>query len=135
MYRWTDHTAEVELQIEAASVAAVFEEALSALAELLEREPEPGGGAPLSREVTLRAPDRETLLVEWLNEVVFLAETEGLVPERAEGLRLEPGRLVATIRGRGGEPSPLVKAVTYHRLGIWQESDSDTWRARVIFDV
>jgi SHS2 domain-containing protein len=137
VHRWVDHTAELELEIEAASERGVFEEALAALGGLLaERaggEKEDTEAEPARLEVSASAPDRATLLAEWLSELAYLAESEGLVPTRAECLELTDNALHATVVGRRASPPHLVKAVTYHRLGIWEEDK--TWRARVIFDV
>jgi SHS2 domain-containing protein len=136
VHRWVDHTAELELELEAASERGVFEEALAALGGLLaERagaEDEPNA-EPVRHQVSARAPDRATLLAEWLSELAYLAESEGFVPTRAERLELTDNALEATVVGRRASPPHLVKAVTYHRLGIWEEDE--TWRARVILDV
>jgi SHS2 domain-containing protein len=131
-----DHTAELELEIEAVSEREVFEEALAALGGLLAERA--GGDEETDREaarheVSARAPDRATLLAEWLSELAYLAESEGFVPTRTERLELTDDALEATVVGRLASPPHLVKAVTYHRLGIWEEDE--TWRARVIFDV
>ena len=136
MHRWVDHTAELELELEAASERGVFEEALAALGGLLAeragREEEPDT-EPARHRVSASAPDRATLLAEWLSELAYLAESEGFVPTRAERLELTDDALEATVVGRRASPPHLVKAVTYHRLAIWEENE--TWRARVIFDV
>jgi len=129
-YRWVDHTAEVELKIEAATEVGVFEEALRALSELV------GEGASRERvsfEVAVRAPDRATLLAHWLDELVYRAETEGLVPEGLERLRLTGDGLSAMVRGHRGEPRHLVKGVTYHRLGF--DAADGEFRATVVLDV
>jgi SHS2 domain-containing protein len=131
-----DHAAELELEIEAASEPGVFEEALVALGGLLAERTgeERGEHAQLGRhEVKASAPDRATLLAEWLNELAYLAESEGFVPHRIERLELAGNVLDAAVVGRHASPPHLVKAVTYHRLGMWEEDQ--TWRARVIFDV
>jgi SHS2 domain-containing protein len=134
VYRWVDHTAELELRIEADSEQAVFGEALAALGELLgERTTEEATREEATREIAVAAPDRPALLAEWLSELVYLAETEGLVPERLERLELGGMELEATVAGRLAFPPHLVKAVTYHRLDMWEEDE--TWRARVILDV
>jgi len=135
VYRWVDHTAELELELEAATEHGVFEEALAALGGLLaERAGEEETGDELARYgVSASAPDRAALLAEWLNELAYLAESEGFIPSRAERLELTGNALEATVVGRRASPSSLVKAVTYHRLGIWEEDE--TWRARVILDV
>jgi SHS2 domain-containing protein len=135
MHRWVEHTSELELEIEAASERGVFDEALAALGGLLA---ERAGGEQRDsgltrREVSVSAPDRATLLAEWLSELAYLAESEGLVPVRAERLELTDTALEATVVGHRTSPSALIKAVTYHRLGIWEENE--TWRARVILDV
>ncbi len=132
MYRWVDHTSELELRIEADSERAVFEQALDALAELVGERTGSGGDAA-SFEISASAPDRPTLLAEWLAELAYLAETEGLVPERAERLDIGDDSLEATVSGRLAEPSHLVKAVTYHRLGM--EERAGTWHATVVLDV
>ena len=126
-YRWVDHTAEVELHIEAASEETVLEDAMKALAELLDG----GSGPRTTRRVQLGAPDRPALLVRWLEELVYLAETEGFLPHEAE-ITLG-GALDATVHGVVGDPRPLVKAVTYHRLEF--EPADDGWRAKVVLDV
>jgi SHS2 domain-containing protein len=130
VFRWVDHTAELELEIEASSEEAVFAEALAAFAELVGD----GSGQPVSREVKVEADDHALLLVEWLSELVYLAEAEQLVPERVTSLELEGGSLRAIVEGRRGEPRNLVKAVTLHRLEL-QPDDRVGWRARVVLDV
>jgi SHS2 domain-containing protein len=126
-YRWVDHTAEVELHVEGASEEQVLEDAMKAVAELLDG----GSGPPETRQVRVEAPDRGGLLVQWLEELVFLAETERFVPEHAEITLSEA--LDATVHGRLGEPRPLVKAVTYH--GLEFEPADGGWRAKVVLDV
>jgi SHS2 domain-containing protein len=134
MYRWVDHTSEIELQIEADGERAVFEQALEALRELLSERAAPGtNGAPASFEVAASAPDRATLLAEWLSELAYLVETEGFLPERAQRLELGDDSLEATVSGRRSSPSHVVKAVTYHRLTM--EEQGGTWRATVVLDV
>ncbi len=129
-YRWVDHTAEVELALEGATEEEVLRDALVALGELLDDE---GGGEPVRRAVELQAPTRADLLAAWLEELVFLAETEALVPERADELELRPDGLAAVVVGRDGAPRPVVKAVTYH--GLRFDHEGGRWRARVVLDV
>ena len=97
MYRWLDHTSEVELLVEDESPEAVYTEALVALGELLiEGRVD---GEPVTHEVRVRAPDLPTLLAEWLNELVFLAETDGFIPERVIRMELVDASLEATVAG------------------------------------
>jgi Archease protein family (MTH1598/TM1083) len=72
-YRWVDHVGEMELHIEAATEEAVFVEALRAVGALMS---EGDGGERVSWVVDIAGAERETLLVGWLDELAFRAETE-----------------------------------------------------------
>ena len=130
VYRWVEHTAELELQIDAPSQEGLFVDALDAFGELVGGDPE---GEPARHEVFVLSEDPAVLLAEWLEELVFLAETESFVPERLLALELDRGELRADVEGRRGRPSQLVKAVTYHGLTV--EQRKDVWHARVVLDV
>lgn len=130
MFRWVEHTAELGLEIEAGSRDEVFRDALAAFAELVGA----GGGPRVTRAVEVEAEEPGVLLVEWLNELLYLADAEQFVPERIASLELAEGRLQATVEGRVGEPRQLLKAVTLHGLEF-REDDTVGWRARVVLDV
>ena len=129
-YRWVEHTGELELEIEAPTEDGVFEQGFEAMRELLEAEA--SEEAPAAR-VALHAPDRGALLADWLAELAFLGESDGLVPERLAALALEGAALEATVEGRRGQPPHLVKGATYHRLAF--ERGNGGWFARVVLDV
>jgi SHS2 domain-containing protein len=118
--------------VRAADEASVFVDALHALGELLSADAEPSGKPDLL-EVFVEGDERATLLAGWLEELSFLAETEGFTPERVERMALEPGRLRARVSGRREAPPHLVKAVTRHRLAF--EPVEGGWEAVVVLDV
>ncbi len=94
------------------------------------------------RRLTVRDTDRELLMVEWLEELLFLFDTEWYLVRRAEieiG-ELEDGvlELRASVAGERFDPdrhpvTVAVKGITYHALAV--SHDGDRWRARVIFDI
>jgi len=129
-YRWVDHTAELELRLDCETETAVFEDALLALAELL-RDGRPRDQQTV--EVAIRGTDRATLLADWLDELVFRAETESLVPDAARRIDLSAEGLRAQVLAHHGEPRHLVKGVTYHRLSF--EPSDGGYRATVVLDV
>src|ERR671934_796379 len=106
-YAWVDHTAELELRIEAATLEQVFEEAAAAFGELVRRD----GGDPSELEVSFEASDRAALLVEWLEQFVFATDTIGFVPDRVRQLTVRETSLSATVVGGTGEPAPPVKGI------------------------
>lgn len=127
-YRWVDHTGEVELVIEAWSEEEIFADALSAYRELAAGEGEPAG-----RVIAVEGSGRADLLARWLEELIYLADAEGFVPERVVEIEVERDGLRAEVEGRVGFASPLVKAVTYHDLEF--AFDGRRWHARVVLDV
>ncbi len=132
-HSFEEHRGELEIRVDGPTLAAVFVEAGRALAELMNATPleAPAG---LSDEVVVSAPDREALLVEWLNELVYRSETERAIFTGLEIAHLSDRQLVATIRGTrvAGLRNP-VKAATYHGLSIAEKAGGVT--AKVILDV
>ena len=135
-----DHTADVGFEISAPTLGGLFDEARRALLMVVfERPPEDGPG---EREVLLAAPDRETLLVRWLNELLYLIQDAGFVPAGA-GLEVrEAGKAGYELEARlAGVPLRLedygwqgeIKSATFHGLEV--VSGDGGWRARVILDV
>ena len=119
----------------AASPDALFETAALALTELMTDaatvEPR------LERSVELKEESLDLLLVCWLQEILYLMDTEGLVFSVFE-VRIEGAALQATLRGESFNPEVHprksdVKAVTYHHLEV--ATHGDGWEARVILDI
>jgi SHS2 domain-containing protein len=140
MIRMLDHTADVGFELGAPMLEGLFEEARRALlATVFERPPQEGKEG---RVVRLTAPDREILLVRWLNELVFLVQDEGFVPARADvrveessggGFSLEASLFGAPLDLEGQGWQGEVKSATFHGLDVTNEGGG--WRARVILDV
>jgi SHS2 domain-containing protein len=87
MIRMLDHTADVGFEVaEAPRLEDLFDEARQALLMTVFEEPPEGG--EYEDSVRLSAPDLETLLVRWINELVFLVQGDGFVPAGAD-LRIE----------------------------------------------
>jgi len=133
-YRWIDHTAELELEIEAPTERAVFEQALRALAELLTDELPARPGKPQAFEVVLTGRDRALLLADWLDELVFRAETDSLLPQSVTRIDLDERGLRALVSAIRADPRPLVKGVTHHRLSF-DRAGEGSFRARLVLDV
>ena len=131
MYRWIEHTGELELQIEAPTEHAVFADALAAFAELVG---DGGGVSSDRREIVLEGDSRDVMLADWLNELVYLSDAQQFVPDELAELELESGGLRASIRGHYGLPTPLVKAASLHGLECRRAPDG-RWQARVVLDV
>jgi SHS2 domain-containing protein len=127
------HTGEIELEIQAPSYSELLVEAGRGLAELML-----GGPGSSDQEVhetaIVRAPDREGLLVAWLDELIFRSEIRGAIFTRFDLSLVGDLEVRAEIYGIA-EPvlKTAVKAATYHRLQVLNQNGS--WQARVILDV
>ncbi|HYU32356.1 MAG TPA: archease [Thermoanaerobaculia bacterium] len=135
-HRFLDHTSEITLHVGAGGWSALLAEAGLGLAELLLRgaaaapDPENTGWRPLE----VASHDREALLVDWLNELVYLAETGLWVPQEIEIEEASETHLKARARGVTVEEAPsLVKAATFHDLHVRDLADG--LEAEVILDV
>lgn len=131
-YRWGEHVGELELAVEAETEDAVFGDAVRAFGELLADE-DGAPGEPRHYALAVTGSDRAALLAALLDELIFLAETEGFVPQALDELRVGDGSLEATVSGHEGEPPHLVKAVTHHRLRF--DPAPGGFTATVVLDV
>jgi SHS2 domain-containing protein len=132
-HSFEEHRGELEIRIEAPSLPALFAEAGRALAEVMQGTPlEPP--TAWSDDVVVEAGDREALLVEWLNELVFRSEVAKVLFTELDITHVSDRQLVAAIRGTRVERlrNP-VKAATYHGLSIVERAGVLT--ATVILDV
>ncbi len=139
-YRYLDDVAlaDIAFEAEGATPAALFEACALATTAVMA---DPATIAPaLARRVALEAETLEALLYDWLAEIIWLKDAEGLLFSRF-AVAVEAGdrpRLAATL---WGEPLAAgraalradVKAVTYHLFAV-ERADSG-WRARVVLDI
>jgi SHS2 domain-containing protein len=131
VYRWVEHTAELELAVSAASEPEALADAVRALRELIDPD---GTAAPVTeRRVAAAGRDRPAAFAGWLEELVYLAESEGFVAIDVLASRWDGDTLETTVAGGPGEPRPVVKAVTLH--GLRFETDGRRHLARVVLDV
>lgn len=88
-----------------------------------------------TRRITVSAYDAESLLVDWLSELVYLYETTGALYTRCNVENWSPTALTAEITGYlpASAPSVHIKAVTYHQLSLRDEGGH--WAAQVYFDI
>ena len=127
-----EHTGEVELHLVAPTLEQLFVEAALGLADLLaERRGQPDGAA---EAVEVQAADRDALLVDWINELIFRTETRQRIYDEIRITSLSDRRLRADIRGAAPESwRTAVKAATFHRLKIAREGAG--YSGRLVLDV
>jgi SHS2 domain-containing protein len=128
------HTADIKIRARAQSLDALFAEVLNALMEVMYGA---GRSDGTTREIQLESPDRESLLADFLSEVLFISEVDGLVFSRADitvqGLRLHAflhGEPFDRERHSGGTE---VKGISY--TGLQVVNDTNGYMVDIVFDV
>ncbi len=129
------HTADVAVRVRGRSLPELFENAARAMFHLiaggeLDRVP-----AEHERSLEVTSLDLESLLVDWLTELLVIFNTTGEMVTRAEVLEMNDTVLKARVwTGRAPfEPYEDIKAVTYHGLHV--ERKNGFWEATIVFDV
>jgi SHS2 domain-containing protein len=92
----------------------------------------------VKRDIEVNAPDRETLLVNWLDELIFIMDTKELLLKDFKVTNISENTLKVEASGEKIKKSKHhlkreVKAATYHHLKI--EQSEKIWRAQIIFDI
>lgn len=130
-YRELPHTADWELQVWAPDLISLLEQAAKGMYHLAGARIE--SNTRHTRRIELKYSDPEILLIDFLTELVYLVDTEGLAFDDF-GLQLSRDRLIAVITG-----GPLVsinkevKAVTFHNLTV--RTTRRGLEANIVFDV
>ncbi len=130
-YEELDHTADWSLRIWGGTMAELLESAARGMLALMGAETSASEGAP--RIIDLRADDRESLLVAWLDELLFQFETEQVVPI-AVALEAGDDWMRGTLfQAPCTAPQKPIKAVTFHNLKVVETSAG--LQAELVFDV
>jgi len=142
-----EHKADLKIRVFGKTKEELFSNALLAMAESMKAEKI---DKEAKREIKIKSPDLPALLVDFLNEVLYLTQVNkeiytdvkfkknsvpsansGRVPSAGSGQVELEGELFGQKVERFGED---IKAVTYHSLNVHQKKD-DTWEATVLFDI
>ncbi len=139
MFETFAHTADLGLRVRAPELTAVFEDAAQGFLAVLIDNPEEVAAVE-EREIAIQgvAGKVDDLLFDWLNELLYLFETDRMLFCDFD-ITVDEAGLKATARGERFDPSRHhaaheIKAITYHGLKVAQEEGGD-WLAEVIVDI
>lgn len=135
-FRILEHTADVGFEAFGSTLPEVFENAARAMAHLIA---DPATVRPVEEiQIEVQGTDPPDLLVNWLSEILYQHDTgrclfhdfrvEILDDHAASGVawgeKIDPARHRTNL---------MVKAITYHQLGLQQTAGG--WRAQVYVDI
>jgi len=134
-YEVIDHTADIGIAAYGSDLNFLFANAAVGMLSLMIKTETMRHD--VAKAISLAAEDSETLLIEWLNELLYIIYTEHLVLYKFD-IFIDKGRLTAKCSGQRLEPGSYcfireIKAATYHNLEIVNQDGE--YSARIIFDI
>jgi SHS2 domain-containing protein len=131
-----DHTADVGIVAYGTDVEELFSNAALALFSLITELESIEGN--LHFDLKVNSEDRDSLLVEWLNELIYLFDVEHTLFNRFDIKSLTRNQLKAICYGETFDPMKHkikvgVKAATYHMLKL--DKNGGGYKAQIIFDI
>lgn len=129
-----DHTADVLMRVRGATLGEIFSDAGRAMFHVMYGPCEDRG---VEREVSLEAENLESLLIDYLSELLFITEVENIVFCTFD-VDLRGTRLSAVLRGEPFDPArhsagTLIKGISYFGLEIVKEEEG--YVVEIIFDI
>ncbi len=131
-FRERAHTADWELEAWAPDLCALMEQAARGMYAISGVQLKPGPSQ--ERRITLHATDAESLLVQFLSELLWFEQDQQLAFDRISITVDDDYNLNADLCGTTiAKIDKEIKAVTYHNLAV--QSSSIGLRVNIVFDV
>lgn len=132
-YEILEHKADLKIRVFGKTKKELFLNAVLAMASGL--RPENRKQKTESRKIKIKSSNLETLLVDFLSEVLYLVQVNKEIYINVEFNKFSGNEIEAELSGqkveRFGED---IKAVTYYNLDVRQRDD-DNWEAIILFDI
>lgn len=136
-YKILKHTADLRMQIKAFTLEGLFRDAFSGMMDILKKGIPPER-KPVQRKISVVSPDRTALLVDFLNEVLYLSQTRKEIYTEiniTEFSEEHEARLLAEIKGvKINEFDEDIKAATYHEADV-KQNEKGEWETLLVFDI
>jgi len=135
-YELIDHTADIGIIAYGNTKEEAFEVAAEAMFDLI---------CPLDKvedkerfDIEVDAEDLESLLVTWLNELLYVFDVKKLIFKKFNVTLIGNNQLISHCFGEKFDPKKHeiireIKAVTYNLLKI--ENKDNQWMIQVVFDI
>jgi SHS2 domain-containing protein len=132
-YENLEHTADLKLRAFGENKEVVFINMAKGMFDNMVDQSNLLKDQPVKREISIDSVDLQSLLVDFLNELLYLSDTNDEIYNQFE-LNFKDFELKAMVRGYKVEKIKLdIKAVTYNDLIIQEKNDQ--WIAEVVFDI
>lgn len=135
-YEQFSHTADIGVKVFGRSLKELFENAAFAMFDIIADLE--GLKGPIVKKIALTAPNKEELLIAWLDELLYNFYTKQIVFYEFKVDELSDDMIKAKAFGRGlavnrNRLKTEIKAATYYNLKIIKRDDY--YEVDIIFDV
>ncbi len=135
-YEVFEHTADIGIHAYGSTLAELFVHAAQGMESLMVAPEQVRSLA--SREIAVEGHDSVSLLIAWLNELIFLFDTEYLLLRDFVIDSMSEAHLTARATGEPYDAqrhdlSSAIKAVTWHEAAVTRSNVG--YKARIIFDI
>ena len=136
-YKFLEHTADVKFQAYGKSLEEAFVNSVLALkATILMKAENIKVKEKIIKQVKVQGKDYEALLYNFLEEFLFLLDSEGFLLAKINKIKIKNNKLEAEISGDKASNYKFtndVKAVTYNEMFVKKEKSG--WTTQVVLDV
>ena len=132
-FKELEHTADVRIRVDGSTLDEVFAESARGMFQVMYGSCR---GESVSRTLSLESSDLDSLLVEFLSELLFISEVDGVVfcsfEVKIMGNSLD-ARLFGEDFDRSRHEGREIKGISYSGLSI--EQKGDVYTVEILFDV
>jgi SHS2 domain-containing protein len=139
-YEYLYHIADAKFRAYGSTLEEAYENAAIAMFNVMINTS--GLGASESRDIEIESSDIKGLLVDWLSELLYLFEVDGIIFSEFKVISIKKTNDGFSLKGKAsGEPIDLsrhnfdtqVKAVTFHDLEVESDKTGRFW-VQVVVD-
>ena len=134
--KYIEHPSDVGFEVYGDTLEELFANAAIAMYSLMTDVDEIEGDE--EREIEINSEDFQSLMFDWLDELIFLFDSESLVM-RSFDIAIDESNFSIQGTCKGGKFDPsrhesgiIIKAVTYNMMEV---KKNEVWKARVVLDV
>ena len=121
-FKYLEHTADCKFQAFGKTLEEAFTNSALAMSNVM--HPPEKIKPKIEKTIEVKGKDRQSLLYNFLEELLFLLDTEGFLLNKVKEIKIENNKLKAIIIGDSAENYEIhgaVKAVTYNDMYIKEE--------------
>lgn len=132
-FKFLEHTADIKFQIFGKNLGEIFENSALAISKIYSKTKKIS--AKKKKKITIKGKDNEALLYNFIEELIFLVDSEDFVVSKAR-VKVKENSLTADIYGddvKNYKDLDQIKSSTYHEMYI--KKTKKGWEAQTVVDV